>query len=155
MSHRPCSDRPCPGSSRGYTALQPADPKGTGAAGSALGKEAKKLQARSRGAEALLLTLSHPSSLKPLSSQTLHVSSILQREASGSEKGRDVSNATQEKRANCLQNDPPASGPSLPESSPPVSLLCHCPAPKFGSHSLNSTRIQGCLPSQLLFSLVP
>ena len=48
MSHRPCSDHPCPGSSRGYTAsCSQQTPEGMGAARSALGKERKKLQARS------------------------------------------------------------------------------------------------------------
>lgn len=61
MSHRPCSDRPCPGSSRGYTAsCSQQTPKGMGAAGSALGKEAKKLQARSRGQRP------HPHPIPPL-----------------------------------------------------------------------------------------
>ena len=107
----------------------------------------------------LTLTLSHPPSLKPpssmTSSQTLHMASSPSEGVLRLREGRDVSNTTQEKSTNCLQNDPPVSGPStLPESSP----LSHCSVTAqlktlVATLSLSSTKIR--LPSQLLFSLVP
>ena len=108
----------------------------------------------------LTLTLSHPPSLKPpnsmTSSQTLHMSSSPPEGVLRLREGRDVSNATQEKSTNCPQSDPSTSGPSpLPESSP----QSHCSVTVqlktlVATLSLSSTRIQGRLPSQLLFSLV-
>lgn len=76
------------------------------------------------------LTLSHLSSLKPPSSQTLHVSSSPSEGGLRLREGRDVSNATQEKRANCLQNDPPASGPSLCQSPLPILIALSLPSSK-------------------------
>lgn len=109
----------------------------------------------------LTLTLSHPHHWRPpssmTSSQTLHMSISPSEGTLRLREGRNVSNATQEKSADCPQNDPPASGPSpLPEPSP----QSHCSVPSLlktlvATLSLSSTRIQGCLPSQLLFSLVP
>lgn len=138
MSHRPCSDRPCPGSSRGYTAsCSQQTPKGIKLQGQPWEKKQRSSRPGHVG-RGLTLTLSHPLITEALSSQTLHRSQVvLQREASGSEKEGMCLTPHRKRGPTASKMTLLLLGPSLCQSPLPVSLLCHCPAPGHsGSHSL-------------------